>query len=72
MLVARPIRSVTAAAAPSVTSGSKFGWTIRSIVPRLENPAASACLAQSSTSCGRTPGIVVGSPIPIFMRWLLS
>src|SRR5918999_913325 len=45
---------------------------MRSIVPRDEKPAASARLAHSITSLARVPGIVVGSPIPIFMRSLLS
>lgn len=36
MLVARPIRSVTAAAAASVVSGSQLLCTRRSMVPRVE------------------------------------
>src|SRR5918999_1384285 len=42
------------------------------MVPRQENPAASARLAQSTTWLPVAPGIVVGRPMPIFMRVLLS
>ena len=44
-LVISSIRSVTAAAAASAMSGSQLPYTIRSIVPRLLNPCASARLA---------------------------
>src|SRR3954453_20228639 len=39
---------------------------IRSSVPSVENPAASARIAQSRTSPPSVPGTVFGSPIPIF------
>ena len=48
-MVARRIRSVTAAAAASAMSGSWLAYTMRSIVPSVENPRASARLAHSSS-----------------------
>src|SRR5918999_5764318 len=36
------------------------------MVPRQENPAASALLAQSTTWLPVAPGIVVGRPMPVF------
>src|SRR5436190_24189654 len=39
---------------------------IRSSVPSVENPAASARIAQSRSSPPWVPGTVFGSPIPIF------
>ena len=50
-----PIRSVTAAAAASVMSDSKAGYTSRSIVPSDENPASSARRAQSTMPRRSTP-----------------
>ena len=66
------MRSVTAAAALRAARESQLGYTSRSIVPRHENPAASARFDQSITWARVTPGIVVGSPIPIFMRSVSS
>jgi len=62
--VTRRIRSVTAAAAASAISDSKFGYAIRSIVPREENPASSARRAHSTMPARSTPGTAFGSPIP--------
>ena len=45
----RRIRSVTPAAAASAIRGSWLGYTMRSIVPSVENPRASARLAHSSS-----------------------
>jgi hypothetical protein len=42
------------------------------MVPREENPAASALLAHSTTWPPVVPGIVVGRPMPIFTSLLLS
>ena len=64
--VARRIRSVAPAAAARAMSGSWFGYTMRSIVPSVEKPRASARLAHSSTS-RPAPGIVDGSPMPTSM-----
>ena len=58
------IRSVTAAAAASAISDSKLAYTIRSIVPSDEKPAASARRAHSTMPGRSTPRTVLGSPIP--------
>jgi hypothetical protein len=68
----RLIRSVTAAAAASDTSGSELGYTMRSIVPSEEKPAASALLAHSINCSPVRPGIVLGRPMPMFTGVLLS
>src|SRR4051812_31334595 len=67
MSVIRRMRSVTAAAAASEISDSWFGYTSRSITPRVENPADSARRAHSSRSSRAAPGIVAGSPTPTSM-----
>ena len=66
-MVARRIRSVTAAAAARAMRGSWLGYTMRSIVPSVENPRASARLAHSSTWSRPAPGIVDGRPMPTSM-----
>src|SRR3954454_8023225 len=62
------MRSVTAAAYARAVSGSWLPYTSRSIVPSVENPAASARMAQSRMSPPSVPGTVFGRPIPIFIR----
>src|SRR5690242_14917732 len=69
-LVARRMRSVTAAAAARLARGSKFGYTMRSIVPRTEKPASSATRAKSMSCWPVVPGTAFGSPVPTFIALL--